>query len=91
MEREKYSRERRNRDDGGEGKRGESVCQPTAKMRGERQCDAERKYRDAARSQYRFLEIKMSKWSGELVRLPYFTFQTHFFKQNTHLFKLFMV
>lgn len=44
MEREKYSRERRNRDDGGEGKRGESVCQPTAKMRGERQCDAERKY-----------------------------------------------
>lgn len=69
MEREKYSRERRNRDDGGEGKRGESVCQPTAKMRGERQCDAERKYRDAARSPYRSLEIKRSKGSRELVRL----------------------
>lgn len=82
VEREKYSRERGNRDDGGEGKRGESVCQPTAKMRGEKQRDAERKYRDAARSQYRFLEIKRSKWSEELVRLQYFTFQPRFFSNK---------
>lgn len=64
MEREKYSVERRNRDDGGEGKRGESVCQPTAKIRGERECDAERKYRDAVHSQYRFLEINKGQ-NGE--------------------------